>query len=67
MWDSLRILIKYITRAQFSRSVRGTREYRYLAALAKTPKLSRVFYGGNHVLNRLGDHGLERSHGDVSC
>ena len=65
MWDSLRILINDIKRAQFSRSVRGTRRYHYLAGVAQTPKLSRVLDGANHVLNRLGVHGFERIRGDV--
>ena len=65
MWDSLRILINDIKRPQFSRSVRGTRGYHYLDGVAQTPNLSRVLDGGNHVLNRLGDHGLERSRGGI--
>ncbi len=31
----------------------------------QTPKLSRILDAGNHVLNGLGDHGLERIRGDV--
>jgi hypothetical protein len=65
MRDILRILVSVITRAQISQSVRGTRGYRYMAGVTQTPKLSSVFDGGNHVLNRLGDHGLERGRGDV--
>ncbi len=31
----------------------------------KRPNRQGFFDGGNHVLNRLGDHSLERSRGDV--
>ncbi len=65
MWDSLRILINDIKRAQVSPRGRDTIGYCYLAGVAQTPKLSRVFDGGNHVLNGLGDHGLKRSRGDI--
>ena len=65
MRDSLRILINDIERAQVGRGVRGIRGYHFLAGVAQTPKLSRVLDVGNHVLNRLGDHGLKRSRGDV--
>ena len=59
------ILINDIKRAQVGRGVRGTRGYRYLACVAQTPKLSRIFDVGNHVLDRLRDHGLKRCRGDV--
>ncbi len=65
MRDSLRILINDIKRVQVSRSGKDTRGYHYLASVAQTPTLSRVFYGGNHVLHGLRDHGLKRSCGDV--
>ncbi len=65
MWDILSILINDNKRAQVSRGVRGTRGYHYLVGVAQTPKLSRILDVGNHVLNRLGDHGLKRSRGDV--
>ena len=61
----MRILINDIKRAQGGRGARGTRGYHYLADVAQTPKLSRVLDVGNHVIDRLRYHGLERSRGDV--
>ena len=59
------ILINDIKGAQVGRGVRGTRGYNYLVGVAQTPKLSRILDVGNHVLDRLRDHGLKRRRGDV--
>jgi hypothetical protein len=65
MGDSLSILINEIKRVQSGQCVRGTRGYHYMASVAQTHKLSRVFDFGNHVINRFRYHGLERLRGDV--